>query len=328
MDRHIQNALKFGVNVVVAVNSFATDTPAEVELIRQAALRSRCDGCGRLAPTGWTAGAGAVKLAEAVIKAAEQPSHFHFLYPLELSIKEKLEMICKEIYGAAGIEILPEAQAKIELYTRLGFDKLPLCMAKTHLSFTHDAAIKGAPSGFIVPVRDIRASVGAGFLYPLLGEMRTMPGLPTRPVFYDVDLDLELWPGARAVLESGVPDAHLHPRPPLAARLLALPESIPGRRAAREPRVCDQGPALRLPDVRQLPAAGDGLHLPDGMSQGTAQRPLRRFHARALLRGRDAAVHLVQDLRALVQDGPGGEACWRCCRRWTGRRSAPRPGRM
>jgi len=136
-------------------------------------------------------GAGALKLAEAVIKAADQTSQFKFLYPLELSIKEKLEIICKEIYGAAGIEILPEAQAKIDLYTRLGFDNLPLCMAKTHLSFTHDAAIKGAPSGFVVPVRDIRASVGAGFLYPLLGKMSTMPGLPTRPVFYDVDLDLE-----------------------------------------------------------------------------------------------------------------------------------------
>jgi len=190
MDRHIKNALKFGVNVVVAVNSFATDTPAEVELIRSAALES--GAMDAVVCTNWMdGGSGALKLAEAVVRAAEQPSHFHFLYPLELSIQDKLELICREIYGAAGVEILPEAQAKIELYTRLGFDKLPLCMAKTHLSFSHDASLKGAPSGFTVPVRDIRASVGAGFLYPLLGEMRTMPGLPTRPVFYDVDLDLE-----------------------------------------------------------------------------------------------------------------------------------------
>ncbi len=190
MARHIQNALKFGVNVVVAVNSFSTDTPAEVELIRQAAIEN--GAMDAVVCTHWMdGGAGAIQLAEAVIKAAEKPTHFKFLYPLELSIKEKLEVISKEIYGAAGIEIMPEAQAKIDLYTKLGFDKLPLCMAKTHLSFTADAAIKGAPTGFIIPVRDIRASVGAGFLYPLLGKMSTMPGLPTRPVFYDVDLDLD-----------------------------------------------------------------------------------------------------------------------------------------
>jgi formyltetrahydrofolate synthetase len=190
MERHILNAKKFGVNVVVAVNYFTTDTDAEVELIRKAALAA--GAMDAVVSTHWMdGGPGAVKLAEAVVKAAEKPGNFKFLYPLDLSIKEKLELICKEIYGAAGVEILPEAETKIELYTKLGFSNLPLCMAKTHLSFSHDAAIKGAPTGFIVPVRDIRASVGAGFLYPLLGEMRTMPGLPTRPVFYDVDLNLE-----------------------------------------------------------------------------------------------------------------------------------------
>jgi formyltetrahydrofolate synthetase len=190
MARHIQNALKFGVNVVVAVNSFSADTPAEVEVVRQAALDA--GAMEAVASTHWTdGGAGALALAEAVVRAAERPSEFRFLYPLELSIKEKIEIICREIYGADGVDYLPEAEKKIELYTKLGFDKLPLCMAKTHLSFTTEAAIKGAPTGFRVPIRDIRASVGAGFLYPLLGEMRTMPGLPTRPVFYDVDLDLE-----------------------------------------------------------------------------------------------------------------------------------------
>jgi formyltetrahydrofolate synthetase len=190
MARHIKNALKYGVNVVVAVNSFLTDTPAEVEVVRQAALEA--GAMDAIVSTHWAdGGAGAIKLAEAVIKAADKPSQFKFLYPLDLSIKEKLELISKEIYGAAGVEIMPEAQAKIDLYTKLGFDKLPLCMAKTHLSFTADASIKGAPEGFIIPVRDIRASVGAGFLYPLLGKMSTMPGLPTRPVFYDVDLDLD-----------------------------------------------------------------------------------------------------------------------------------------
>jgi methylenetetrahydrofolate dehydrogenase (NADP+)/methenyltetrahydrofolate cyclohydrolase/formyltetrahydrofolate synthetase len=136
-------------------------------------------------------GKGAVELAELVVKTAEKPTKFKFLYPLEFSIRQKIETICKEIYGADGVEYTPEAERKIELYTRLGFANLPLCMAKTHLSLSHDPALKGVPKGFTVPIRDIRASVGAGFLYPLLGTMRTMPGLPTRPVFYDVDLDLK-----------------------------------------------------------------------------------------------------------------------------------------
>lgn len=188
--QHIENARKFGVNVVVAINSFVTDTPAETELIRQAALEA--GAVDAVVSTHWMdGGAGAVALAEAVVRAAEQPSHFRFLYPLEMSIKEKIETIAREIYRADGVDYTPEAEARIELYTRLGFDKLPICMAKTHLSFSTDPALKGAPRGFRVTVRDIRASVGAGFLYPLLGEMRTMPGLPTRPAFYDVDLDLE-----------------------------------------------------------------------------------------------------------------------------------------
>jgi len=190
MEKHIQNALKFGVNVVVAVNSFASDTPAEVEVIRKAALAA--GAMDAIVCTHWMdGGKGALALAEAVVKAAEKPTNFKFLYPLEMSIKEKIETVCREIYGADGVDYLPEAEEKIKLYTRLGFDKLPLCMAKTHLSLSADPSLKGVPKGFRIPIRDIRASVGAGFLFPLLGEMRTMPGLPTRPVFYDVDLDLE-----------------------------------------------------------------------------------------------------------------------------------------
>ncbi|OGO25571.1 MAG: formate--tetrahydrofolate ligase [Chloroflexi bacterium RBG_16_52_11] len=189
LQHHIKNALGFGIPVVVAVNSFATDTQAEVELVRAAALEAGAEDA--VVTTHWMhGGAGAAKLAEAVVMAAEKPSNFKFLYPLDISIKEKIEIICKEIYGADGVDYLPEAEEKIELYTRLGFGNLPLCMAKTHLSLSHDPNLKGVPKGFRVPIRDIRASVGAGFLYPLLGEMRTMPGLPTRPVFYDVDLDL------------------------------------------------------------------------------------------------------------------------------------------
>jgi formyltetrahydrofolate synthetase len=190
LQHHIRNAKKYGVNVVVAVNSFKDDTQSEVELIRKAAMEAGAEDA--VVCRHWMEGGkGAAKLAEAVVAAAEKPTNFKFLYPLEWSIKQKIEYICKEIYGADGVEYLPEAEKKIELYNQLGFDKLPLCMAKTHLSLSHDPSLKGVPKGYKVPIRDIRASVGAGFLYPLLGEMRTMPGLPTRPVFYDVDLDLE-----------------------------------------------------------------------------------------------------------------------------------------
>jgi len=191
LEAHIQNALRFGIPVVVAVNSFKDDTQAEVEMIRDYAIKAGAEDA--VVARHWMeGGAGAEKLAKAVVAACEKPSDFSFLYDLEsTTIKEKIEIICKEIYGAEGVEYSPEAEAKVELYTKLGFDNLPMCMAKTHLSLSHDASLKGRPTGFTVPIRDIRASVGAGFLYPLLGTMSTMPGLPTRPVYYDVDIDLE-----------------------------------------------------------------------------------------------------------------------------------------
>jgi formyltetrahydrofolate synthetase len=186
---HIKNALAFGVPVVVAVNRFATDTDAEIEMVRRAAVAAGAEDA--VMSDHWAeGGAGAVALAKAVIAACAKPGNFRFLYPLDWDIKKKIETIATEIYGADGVDYTPEAEAKIELYTRLGFDKLPICMAKTHLSLSHNPELKGVPKGFRIPVRDIRASVGAGFLYPLCGDMRTMPGLPTRPVYYDVDLDL------------------------------------------------------------------------------------------------------------------------------------------
>jgi formyltetrahydrofolate synthetase len=189
MVRHIKNALGYGVPVVVAVNSFKDDTDAEIELVRKYAIEAGAEGAYKC--THWMhGGKGAIELAKAVMAAAHKPKNFQFLYPLDWPIKDKIEAIAR-FYGADGVDYSPEAEAKIELYTRLGFDKLPINMAKTHLSFTADAALKGAPTGFRLPIRDIRASVGAGFLYPLVGTMRTMPGLPTRPVFFDVDLDLE-----------------------------------------------------------------------------------------------------------------------------------------
>jgi methylenetetrahydrofolate dehydrogenase (NADP+)/methenyltetrahydrofolate cyclohydrolase/formyltetrahydrofolate synthetase len=191
MEVHIENALKFGIPTVVAVNSFKDDTQAEVEMVREAALKA--GAYNAVVTRHWMEGGkGAVDLAKAVVEACDQPSDFKFLYPLKgTSIKEKIEIICKEIYGADGVSYEPLAEKKVELYTKLGFDELPMCMAKTHLSMSHDGTLKGRPTGFTVPIRDIRASVGAGFLYPLLGTMSTMPGLPTRPVFFDIDIDLE-----------------------------------------------------------------------------------------------------------------------------------------
>ncbi len=136
-------------------------------------------------------GDGAQEAAEVVKAAADKGGDFKFLYPLEASIKEKIETIATKIYGADGVDYLPEAEAKIKLFTEQGLDKLPLCMAKTHLSLSHDPALKGRPRGFRVPIRDIRPATGAGYLYPLLGEMRTMPGLAKRPAAVDVDIDVE-----------------------------------------------------------------------------------------------------------------------------------------
>jgi formyltetrahydrofolate synthetase len=186
--KHIENAKLFGVNVVAAVNRFTDDTDREIEVVRKAAKEA---GAEDAVPSEvWAkGGAGGVELANAVVKACEKPSKFRFLYDVNAGIKEKINAIATKIYGAARVEYSPVAEEKVELYTEMGLDKLPLCMAKTHLSLSHDPALKGVPKGFTLPIRDIRASAGAGFLYPLCGEMRTMPGLPSHPAFMDIDLD-------------------------------------------------------------------------------------------------------------------------------------------
>jgi formyltetrahydrofolate synthetase len=187
---HIKNAQRFGVPAVVAINRFSSDTDAEIEVIRRGALAAGAEEA--IPSTHWAdGGAGAVALAKSVMAACGKPARFRFLYPLEWDIKKKIETIAIEMYGAEGVDYTPAAEAKIALYTKLGYDRLPICMAKTHLSLSHNPAWKGAPRGYRFPIRDVKASVGAGFLYPLAGDMRTMPGLPTRPAFYDVDLDLE-----------------------------------------------------------------------------------------------------------------------------------------
>jgi methylenetetrahydrofolate dehydrogenase (NADP+)/methenyltetrahydrofolate cyclohydrolase/formyltetrahydrofolate synthetase len=185
---HIRNARKFGVPVVVAVNAFADDTPAELETIRRYAIGE--GALDSVVATHWAdGGKGASALAEAVVAACEKPSEFRFLYPLEWSIKQKVEKIATDIYGAGGVSYEPLAEKQIADYERAGFGDLPICMAKTHLSLSHDPAIKGEPRGFTLPVREVRASVGAGFIYPLVGAMSTMPGLATHPAFMQIDID-------------------------------------------------------------------------------------------------------------------------------------------
>jgi formyltetrahydrofolate synthetase len=187
---HISIARKFGVPVVVAVNQFYTDTQAELELVRTIAVEEGGAVDAVISNHWGLGGKGSTDLAKAVVIAAEKPSEFKFLYPLDWPIKKKIEIIAKEIYGAAGVEYSKEAEERIAKYTQLGFSKLPICMAKTHLSLSHDPKLKGVPKGFIIPIRDMRASVGAGFLYPVLGKISTMPGLSTRPAFMDIDIDL------------------------------------------------------------------------------------------------------------------------------------------
>ncbi len=185
--RQIANARRFGVPVVVAVNAFPTDTPAEHELIRTLSLAA--GAVNAVVSDVWARGGpGGKALAHAVVTACEMPQDFRFLYPLNAPIRTKIEIIAREIYGADGVDFTPLAEERIAQFERLGLADLPICMAKTHLSLSHDPALLGAPRGFRIPVRDIRASRGAGFLYPLCGDMRTMPGLGKHPAFEQVDL--------------------------------------------------------------------------------------------------------------------------------------------
>jgi formate--tetrahydrofolate ligase len=188
MEKHIQNMKSFGVPVVAVVNTFPADTEAEQKVILEKAKEAGADFAvvHRVHPDG---GAGGAELAEAVVQACEMPKDFEFTYPDDAPIKEKIEAIATKIYGADGVDFLPAAEKKVELYTKLGLDNLPMCMAKTHLSLSHDPVKKGVPTGWRLPIRDIRASTGAGFLFPLCGEMRTMPGLGRHPAGFDVDID-------------------------------------------------------------------------------------------------------------------------------------------
>jgi len=186
--KHIENIKLFGLNVVVAINRFLPDTEKEIKAIKD--IAKKAGAMDVVVSEVWERGGeGGRDLAKAVLKMCEAKSNFKFLYPVEASIKEKIETIAKKIYGASDVEYSEEAEKKISYYTKLGYDKLPINMAKTHLSLSHDPALKGRPKGFTLPVRELRISAGAGFLYPLCGTMRTMPGLPSVPAGTKVDID-------------------------------------------------------------------------------------------------------------------------------------------
>jgi formate--tetrahydrofolate ligase len=185
--KQIENIRLHGVSPVVAINAFPGDHPSEHEAIASIAseMGARSAVCRHFAD----GGAGATELAEAVAEAAEEPSDFRFLYPDEASLREKIETIATRVYGADGVDYDLAASRQLDGYERNGFGRLPVCIAKTHLSISSDPALKGAPTGWRLPVREVRASVGAGFVYPICGDMRTMPGLPMHPAVHRIDLD-------------------------------------------------------------------------------------------------------------------------------------------
>ncbi len=190
LKKQIENMKLFGVPVVVAINKFTTDTAKEIETVKKEALAS--GALDAVESVVWAKGGnGGIDLAKAVAAACKEKKNFNFLYPLDLSIKDKIKTIATKIYGAKDVEYSAIADKKIEEFTKEGFANLPICMAKTHLSLSHDQNLKGAPEDYMFPVRDIRASIGAGFLYPLCGSMRTMPGLPTHPAGEKIDIDEE-----------------------------------------------------------------------------------------------------------------------------------------
>lgn len=192
--KHISNARRYGVPVVVAINKFSTDTDAEIAVIREESLRAGAEDA--ILSNHWAeGGAGAVDLARAVVAASEKAdkSAFRLLYPVDGSqtVAQRIETIAREMYGAAGVEFSELAQRKVDTYVRQGFGNLPICVAKTQYSLSHDPDLKGAPTGFTVPIRDVRMAAGAGYLYALAADIQTIPGLPTAPGYLNVDVDVE-----------------------------------------------------------------------------------------------------------------------------------------
>ncbi len=188
--KQIENVKLHGVTPVVAINVFDTDHADEIEAVKRISIEAGALGAA-VSRHFAEGGKGAIELAEMVIEAADHPNEFKFLYDLDQPIKAKIETIAKKIYGAADVSYTSQASSQIADYEANGFGTLPICMAKTHLSLSHDPTLKGAPTGFTFPVREVRASVGAGFIYPVCGDMRTMPALPEHPAAERVDIDAE-----------------------------------------------------------------------------------------------------------------------------------------
>ncbi len=188
LKKHIENIRLFGIPTVAVINRFSTDTAREIELVKTIALRGGAFHC--VTSDIYRSGSGGgVNLANAVIGAAQGNSNFRYLYPLTMTIKEKIERIARQVYGAKGVRYVPKAEEDITLYQKLGFGKLPVCMAKTHLSISHDPKLTGVPRDFILPVVDVWPSTGAGFLYVLCEKTLTMRGLPASPIGEKIDID-------------------------------------------------------------------------------------------------------------------------------------------
>jgi formate--tetrahydrofolate ligase len=185
--KQIENVKAHGVSPVVAINAMPEDFASEHEAIAEigSSMGVRSAVCTHFAD----GGRGAATLAEAVAEAAEEPANFGFLYPSDATLREKIETVASRIYGADGVDYAPLAARQLDGYERNGFGGLPVCIAKTHLSLSHDPTLKGAPTGWRLPVREVRASVGAGFIYPICGDMRTMPGLGTSAAAERIDID-------------------------------------------------------------------------------------------------------------------------------------------
>lgn len=185
--KQIENIRLHGVSPVVAINSFPTDHASEHEAIRR--IAEAAGARVAVATHFGDGGDGAIELAEAVRDACEEPSEFTPLYDLEMSLHDKIETVARKVYGADGIDPSPEAAKQLAAYTEAGFGHLPVCIAKTHLSLSSDASLLGAPTGWRMPIREVRVSAGAGFVYPIAGTMRTMPGLSRNPAAHKIDLD-------------------------------------------------------------------------------------------------------------------------------------------
>ncbi|KAI6248331.1 C-1-tetrahydrofolate synthase, cytoplasmic [Erysiphe necator] len=190
LKKHIHNALSYGIPVVVCINKFETDTASEIQIIREEAISAGAEDA--VPANHWAeGGSGAIDVAKAVISASDKEKNFKLLYNLDGDVQSRIEAIGKKMYGANAVEFSDVAQKKVDTYTKQGYGNLPICIAKTQYSLSHDPNLKGAPTGFTIPIRDVRLAAGAGYLYALAADIQTIPGLPTAPGYLNVDVDPE-----------------------------------------------------------------------------------------------------------------------------------------